>query len=55
MLTGGVWDTYVAVVDLLGRQPERVAMLGTPPARRPGRMSASTREQRSTASSSTRP
>ena len=28
VLTGGVWDTYVAVVDLLGRQPERVAMLG---------------------------
>lgn len=28
VLTGGVWDTYVAVVDLLGRQPKRVAMLG---------------------------
>jgi spermidine synthase len=28
VLTGGVWDTYVAVVDLLGRMPERVAMLG---------------------------
>ena len=28
VLTGGVWDTYLAVVDLLGRQPERVAMLG---------------------------
>ena len=28
VLTGGVWDTYVAVVDLLGRHPERVAMLG---------------------------
>ena len=28
MLTGGVWDTYLAVVDLLGRQLERVAMLG---------------------------
>ena len=28
VLTGGVWDTYVAVVDLLGRPPERVAMLG---------------------------
>jgi spermidine synthase len=28
VLTGGVWDTYVAVVDLLGRKPERVAMLG---------------------------
>jgi spermidine synthase len=28
VLTGGVWDTYVAVVHLLGRMPERVAMLG---------------------------
>ncbi|HET8653800.1 MAG TPA: fused MFS/spermidine synthase [Gaiellaceae bacterium] len=28
VLTGGVWDTYVAVVDLLGREPRRVAMLG---------------------------
>src|ERR671923_34608 len=28
VLTGGVWDTYLAVVDLLGRPPERVAMLG---------------------------
>ena len=28
VLTGGVWDTYVAVVDLLGRQPKQVAMLG---------------------------
>jgi spermidine synthase len=28
VLTGGVWDTYIAVVDLLGRPPERVAMLG---------------------------
>jgi spermidine synthase len=28
VLTGGVWDTYLAVPDLLGRPPERVAMLG---------------------------
>jgi spermidine synthase len=28
VLTGGVWDTYLAVADLLGRDPERVAMLG---------------------------
>ena len=28
VLTGGVWDTYLAVPDLLGRSPERVAMLG---------------------------
>jgi spermidine synthase len=28
VLTGGVWDTYLAVPDLLGRAPERVAMLG---------------------------
>ncbi len=28
VLTGGVWDTYLAVPDLLGRLPERVAMLG---------------------------
>jgi spermidine synthase len=28
VLTGGVWDTYLAVPDLLGRPPRRVAMLG---------------------------
>jgi spermidine synthase len=28
VLTGGVWDTYLAVPDLLGRPPEHVAMLG---------------------------
>jgi spermidine synthase len=28
VLTGGVWDTYLAVPDLLGRPPESVAMLG---------------------------
>ena len=28
VLTGGVWDTYLAVPDLLGRAPRRVAMLG---------------------------
>jgi spermidine synthase len=28
VLTGGVWDTYLAVPQLLGREPERVAMLG---------------------------
>lgn len=28
VLTGGVWDTYLAVPQLLGRKPERVAMLG---------------------------
>ena len=28
VLTGGVWDTYLAVPDLLGRSPERAAMLG---------------------------
>jgi spermidine synthase len=28
VLTGGVWDTYLAVPDLLGRMPETVAMLG---------------------------
>jgi spermidine synthase len=28
VLTGGVWDTYLAVPDLLGRPPENVAMLG---------------------------
>ena len=28
VLTGGVWDTYLAVPDLLGRPPDRVAMLG---------------------------
>jgi spermidine synthase len=28
VLTGGVWDTYLAVPDLLGRPPERVAFLG---------------------------
>ena len=27
VLTGGVWDTYLAVPDLLGRMPETVAML----------------------------
>ena len=26
VLTGGVWDTYLAVPQLLGRKPERVAM-----------------------------
>ena len=28
VLTGGVWDTYLAVPQLLGREPRRVAMLG---------------------------
>jgi len=28
VLTGGVWDTYLAVPALLGRPPRRVAMLG---------------------------
>ena len=28
VLTGGVWDTYLAVPHLLGRPPARVAMLG---------------------------
>jgi spermidine synthase len=28
VLTGGVWDTYLAVPDLLGRAPDRAAMLG---------------------------
>jgi spermidine synthase len=28
VLTGGVWDTYLAVPDLLGRPPDDVAMLG---------------------------
>ena len=28
VLTGGVWDTYLAVPQLLGRKPARVAMLG---------------------------
>jgi spermidine synthase len=28
VLTGGVWDTYLAVPQLLGRKPRRVAMLG---------------------------
>ena len=28
VLTGGVWDTYLAVPDLLGHPPDRVAMLG---------------------------
>lgn len=28
VLTGGVWDTYLAVPHLLAREPERVAMLG---------------------------
>jgi spermidine synthase len=28
VLTGGVWDTYLAVPNLLGRPPRRVAMLG---------------------------
>jgi spermidine synthase len=28
VLTGGVWDTYLAVPDLIGRPPRRVAMLG---------------------------
>jgi Spermine/spermidine synthase domain len=28
VLTGGVWDTYLVVPDLLGRPPRRVAMLG---------------------------
>jgi spermidine synthase len=28
VLTGGVWDTFLAVAPLLGRPPERVAILG---------------------------
>ncbi|HEY8193128.1 MAG TPA: fused MFS/spermidine synthase, partial [Gaiellaceae bacterium] len=28
VLTGGVWDTYLAVPQLLGREPKSVAMLG---------------------------
>lgn len=28
VLTGGVWDTYLAVPELLGRKPQKVAMLG---------------------------
>jgi spermidine synthase len=28
LLTGGVWDTFLTIPPLLGRQPERVAVLG---------------------------
>ena len=28
LLTGGVWDTFLALPSLLGRRPERVAILG---------------------------
>ena len=55
VLTGGVWDTFLAVVDLLGRPPERVAMLGNAGGTAARAMGASTRRPRSTASSSTLP
>ncbi len=55
VLTGGVWDAFLALPPLLGRPLERVAILGNAAGRRRARSASTTRTRRSTASSSTRP